>query len=285
MPRKPHGVVALFLAATIFAFVTLTVKLTSRYFSGFFVSGMRFIVGAILCGAVILWRYRGQRLKDPRMVILRGLFGSLSMITSYAAVSMTGPGRAALLGNTYPLFVAIFGALFFGEKLKPRTLIAILVCTAGAILVMEDGSGSALSGDLLALGSAVLAGFAVNCVRRASAAGDNPFVLYFSPCLFGLPILALAPLPTAAPGAVALLLLLFVALGSFAAQALMAVGYRSVPAGKGSVVFYWETALTVVLGLLFGGEKATLRYILGIVVIIAGLWLSRERAKADSPVS
>jgi drug/metabolite transporter (DMT)-like permease len=270
---------ALFLAASNFALVILFVKLASRHFSGLFVSGIRFATGALLCGAVLLFRRGGAGVKNPRWVLLRGLFGAASMVASFAAVSLTGPGRAALLGNTYPLFVALFGALFFKERLEAKSLLSLAVCTAGALLVMRDGSGAALSGDLLALANALLAGMAVNYVRRASAAGDNPFVLYLSPCLLGLPLLAFAPLPASPPPASAVLLLALVGLGSFSAQVLMSIGYRSVPAGRGSVVFYWETALTVLLGFLFGGESPNPRFLLGLCAILAGLWLNGGRPR------
>jgi drug/metabolite transporter (DMT)-like permease len=276
---RPAGVAALFLSATLFAFVTLAVKLASRSLSGYFVSGSRFLIGLTLCVAVIAWRRTGFRLKFPRMVILRGLFGAASMVSSYIAITLTGPGRATLLGNTYPVFVALFGALLFKEALSGRTMLSLAVCTGGAVLVMRDGSGAALSGDLLALGSAVFAGLAVNCVRRASSRGESPFILYLSPCIFGLPILAVAPMPSAPVGPWPLALLLFVGCGAFVAQALMSVGYRSVPAGRGSVVFYWETALTVLLGFLFGGEKPTLRFGIGVVVILGGLWLNGAAGK------
>lgn len=282
MPKPIGGELALFASATIFAFVTLSVKLASRYYSGYFISGTRFLVGTLLCLGIILW---GRRKAGPRpaivakkAIVLRGLFGAASMIASYAAIALAGPGRATLLGNTYPLFVALFGALLFKEGLKARNLISLIVCTGGAILVVRDGSGSALEGDLLAIGSALLAGLAVNFVRRASHAGASPFVLYLSPCLFGLPLLALAPLPASSGGPLALACLLFVGIGSFVAQAFMAVGYRSVPAGRGSVIFYWETALTVLLGLLVAGETINLRFLLGLGVILAGLWINRDKA-------
>lgn len=277
--KRVAGMAALFLAATNFALVILLVKLASRHFSGLFVSGVRFATGALLCGAVLLFRRGDARLRNPKMVLLRGLFGAASMVASFAAVSLTGPGRAALLGNTYPLFVALFGALFFKERLEARSLLSLAVCTAGALLVMRDGSGAALLGDLLALANALLAGMAVNYVRRASAAGDNPFVLYLAPCLFGLPLLAFAPLPSGPPPASAILLLALVGLGSFSAQVLMSIGYRSVPAGRGSVVFYWETALTVLLGFLFGGESPNPRFLAGLCAILAGLWLNGGRPR------
>jgi len=213
---RVKGQAALYLAATILALVSLCVKLASRYYSPLFVSASRFLLGAVFCVVTLSLGFPGTKPKRIGAVILRGFFGSLAMITSYAAVSLTGPGRATLLANTYPLFVAFFGALLFGEKVGARTFASALVCAGGAFLVVRDGSGAALSGDLLALASAVFSGFAVNFVRRASAAGENPFVLYLSPCLFGLPLLAFAPGPGPLihSGAAGLLLLFAVGFGA-----------------------------------------------------------------------
>jgi drug/metabolite transporter (DMT)-like permease len=271
-----RGYAALYSAATLFAFVSLFVKLASRYYSGLFVSASRFAIGLVLCIVVLFRHYGGVRPARPGLVAMRGLAGAASMAMSYAAISMTGPGRATLLSNTYPLFVAIFGVIAFGEPFKPRTLACVAICSAGALLVVRDGSGAAIAGDLLAVGSAIFAGFAINVVRKASQF-DNPFMLYLSPCFFGLPLFAFAPIPASSGGLVGISLLLGVGVLGFLAQAFMAYGYKSVPASSGSVVFYWETALTVLLGLLFAGERFTLRFAAGLALILAGLWLNGMR--------
>jgi len=281
--RVRGGYAALYSAAILFAVTSLLVKLASRYYSGLFVSASRFAIGTVLCVVVLAFGYRSLKPARPGLVALRGVFGAFSMVMSYAAISLTGPGRAALLCNTYPLFVAVFGAILFGERLRLRVLASIALCTCGAVLVMRDGSGATLAGDLLAIGSAVFAGVAVNIVRKATQL-DNPFMLYLSPCLFGLPLFLFAS-PGAGltgdgvpgGGAAGILLLLGVGVVVFFAQALMAFGYRSVQAGKGSIVFYLETVLTVLLGALFAGERFNLRFGLGLAMILGGLALNHAR--------
>jgi len=278
-PSRLRGESALYGAATLFALVSLCVKFAASRYSGLFVSASRFAIGAFLCGLIIAIGKRRVRRQDLGLVLFRGLFGALSMIATYVAIGLTGPGRATLLSNTYPLFVGVFGSLFFREKLSRRTVGSVAVCTLGAALVMRDGSGAALSGDLFALAGSLLAGMAVNFVRRASSAGVDPFVLYLSPCLFGLPLFLFAPPPSGSGGTVGILLLVAVGGGALLAQALMASGYRTVPASKGSVVFYWETALTVLLGLLFAGERMNLRFVFGLCLILVGLWINRSPAE------
>lgn len=275
---KIKGYAALYAAATLFAFTGIAVKLASARFHVYLVSGLRCGIGAALCLAVLVVFYRGYRPRNVKFLVLRGAVGALSMAMSYAAIALTGPGRAVLLSNTYPLFVALFGAAFFGEPLRARTAGSLALCIAGAALVVRDGSGASVAGDLLALASAVAAGFAVNCVRRLGST-ENPFAIYLSPCLFGLAIFAVAPLPSVPPDLGGMALVAAVGVGAFAAQALMAVGYRSVPAGTGSVVFYWETVLTLVLGAALAGETFNARFAAGFAAIVAGLVLNQLPAR------
>jgi len=274
--RPQEGQLALYAAAFIFAFTNLFVKLAGNGFSGLFVSGSRFAIGVVLATVAVLARKRRVDRATVPDLLLRGLFGAFSMIASYVAITMTSPGRAVLLANTYPVFVTIFGALFFGEKPGRRVWGSLALCVAGAVLVVRDGSGANLAGDIVAIASSLFAGIAVNYVRRASTRGVDPFLLYLSPAVFGLPVLFIAPEPASFPGLWPLLFLIGVGVGAFVAQALMARGYRSVSASKGSVTFFLETGLTVLLGALFAGETLSLRFVLGLVLIFSGLWFNRR---------
>lgn len=281
--RPMSGYLALYLSAALFGGVTILVRLASAYYGSLFVSAVRFAIGAAISVAVLLVRDHGIRPRAPRWLLMRGLFGAASMALTYAAISIAGPGRATVLANTYPLFVALFGALFFGESFRARTFIGIGVCICGAILVARDGSSANPLGDVLALVSAVGAGFAVNAVRRA-AAHDDPFMIYLSPCLFGLLLFPFARVGEAAAHAGWVGPLLLAAIGIFAllAQALMAHGYRSVSAGTGSVVFYSETILTVILGILFAGERINGRFLVGLAFILIGLRVNQSPGKPRS---
>ena len=268
---------ALYVSATVFAAVTLMVKLASAYYGALFISSVRFAIGAVLCVAALRIRYGGVRPVAWGYLALRGGVGVCAMVLGYVAVGLTGPGRATVLINTYPLFVVAFGTLWFGERFRARDLASIAFCIAGAILVVRDHSGAPMLGDLLALASAVFSGLAVNAVRKLGAT-DNPFTIYLAPCVFGLALFFVSPFPADLRAGVAgPLLLLGIGAASFFAQALMAWGYKEVSAGSGSVVFYWETALTIALGALIAGERMNLRFFAGLALILAGLRLNQTR--------
>lgn len=267
--KKPSGMVFLFASATSFAVCAVFIKLSSSSLGGAMVSGIRFLVGAILCVIVLVASGRGLKPVRPGLVVLRGILGAASMAMSYAAIGFTGPGRATLLSNTYPIIVAVVAFLVFREKPRIRSIVALGLCAIGALLVVRDGSGASLLGDALALGSAVFAGFAINIVRII-APFESPFMVYLSPCLFGLPTLLMRAGTQGPLDPTGIVFALIVGLLAFIAQILMVSGYKTVPASRGSVVFYFETGLTMVFGILMG-ERPNIQFFAGLALIACGL--------------
>lgn len=270
-----HGMMALLAAALLFATTTTLVRIASNSLSGYFISMVRFAVGAALSVAWLISARRGIRIVNKRDWLLRGFYGAISMTLSYMAISRTSGGRATMLSNTYPIFVALFGRIFFGQKLLPTAIPALALCTLGSVIILNDGSGYALAGDAMALLSAVFAGLAINHLKRARAT-DDPVSLYLSPCVFGLPVVASLALATGGmpvapqPGALAMAVGLGVVV--FGAQILMTWGYKYVNAASGSRVFYLEIIFAVALGALIG-ERLKPAFFAGAGVIMAALSL------------
>jgi drug/metabolite transporter (DMT)-like permease len=105
---------------------------------------------------LIFWLEKGFKIHDWKSWVLRGVFGSCSMVTCYWAIQITSSGRAVLLSNTYPLFVALYGFLFFHEKISWNRLAALVICFSGILLVFYDNAHSAQDGHLFRCMAATL---------------------------------------------------------------------------------------------------------------------------------
>ena len=263
------------LASLLFAVTTTLVRIASNSLSGSFVSTIRFTVGGAAAIAWLKFSGRGFKVVNKKDWLLRGLYGSVSMTCTYLAIAWTSGGRSTMLSNTYPIFVALFGSLFFGSKLLPTAIPALALCTVGSVVILNDGAGYSLLGDGLALVAAMLAGMAVNHLKRARTTED-PVSLYLSACMFGLPVAAALAagsggLPTRLP-LVPLLLSVLLGLVVFAAQILMTWAYKYVSAARGSRIFYLETVFAVGFGALIG-ERLKPAFFLGAAIIMGALWL------------
>jgi len=274
-------------SALLFAVTTTLVRIASNSLSGLFVSTIRFAVGGAAAIAWLRLSGRGFRVVNKKDWLLRGLYGSVSMTCTYMAIAWTSGGRSTMLSNTYPIFVALFGSLFFGSKLLPTAIPALALCTVGSVVILNDGAGYSLLGDGLALVAAMLAGMAVNHLKRARTTED-PVSLYLSACLFGLPVAAALAVGSGGLPArltlVPILLSVLLGLVVFAAQILMTWAYKYVSAARGSRIFYLETVFAVGFGALIG-ERLKPAFFLGAAIIMGALWLdgaaqARKAAKA-----
>ena len=265
------GAAAIFLSCALFACTSTTVKYISSRYDGMSISLSRFVVGGVLACAAIAITRRGFRVTDRRSWALRGIFGAVSMGLFYAGIQITSSGRATLLADTYPVFVAVFGFLFFGERIGPGRIAGVILGIAGSVIVFYDGSRYPLAGNLLCVGSAVTGAIAVHYLKK-SRESHNSFLVYLSPCVFGA-----AASAWAAPGLVrsvswnGAFFLAAVGVLAFAGQVLMSYGYRYVKATEGSIIGMSEILFSVMLSATLLGEHMTPRFFAGGAFVMAGL--------------
>lgn len=270
---KYKGEFLLICSAFLFSLTSILVKFLSEYFSGMFISLIRFIVGIILGYFVLKFNKIPIKVNDTKSWALRGIFGALGMITMYVGISLTSSGRATMLSNTYPIFVAFFGALFFKEKISFVFILSLISCVIGAIFIFWDNSNYSKLGDLIALLSGLSGGMAINYIRIGIKT-DNPIIIYLSTCVFGL---VLIPFTISEWKNITLLnfsYLLIIAIIAFVAQITMTAGYKYVTATKGSIISYTGIPMTLILSHIFVKEIFKGKFFVGIFLISFGLFLT-----------
>lgn len=92
----------------------------------------------LLGGALVLLR---QPLAVPRADWVPLLWLTLTNMLVWQALMILAlqslsSGRAAILGYTMPIFAAVFGALLFGERLRPRAWAGVAAAALGVLLLL-----------------------------------------------------------------------------------------------------------------------------------------------------
>jgi drug/metabolite transporter (DMT)-like permease len=136
---------------------------------------------------------------QPRRLLLRGLLGFGGLTCFYYGLTHLPIADATVLQYTNPVFTALLAALFLGEHLSRRELVATLASFAGVVLVARP---SALAGAaalptlplLVALLGALLSASAYVAVR-AMGTSEHPLVVVFYLPLVSVPL----ALPTVIP--------------------------------------------------------------------------------------
>ncbi|MEJ5273110.1 MAG: DMT family transporter [Spirochaetota bacterium] len=270
---KYKGELLLIISAFLFAIASILVKFISKQFSGMFISLIRFIIGIIMGYFVLKFQKIPIKINDTKSWILRGIFGAIGMITMYVGISLTSSGRATMLSNTYPVFVAFFGWIFFGEKISLNSILSLILCIIGAVFIFWDNSNYSKLGDFIALISGISGGMSINYLRKG-VKFDNPIIIYLSTCIFGLILIPFTLKEWKNINLINLLYLFLVAIIAFIAQITMTEGYKYINATKGSIISYIGIPLTLLLSYIFVNEIFKKKFFIGIILISLGLFLT-----------
>ena len=157
-------------------------------------------LAAIILLPVFLYRQRKYGVKFPKAILLfpllGGIFTALDHGTWNSSLRYTSAANATLLGNTAPLWVALFAWLILRQKLKGSFWVGLAFALGGAVIVLGSDfirHPSIGLGDLLGVGGGCVLrrllhrhragspedGYALVCVagrryRSPYIAGDHP---------------------------------------------------------------------------------------------------------------
>lgn len=206
-----------------------------------------------------------------------------------ASLGLTSIASSVLLVATQPVFVALLGRLFLGERVEPRAALGIGVALLG-LTAITGGNVRFLSGawrgDLLAIGGAIAIAAHYLLVRRLRATVDLlPLMALLTPLAAALLFLAALaagdPLVGYPPRAYLLFFLL--GLGPTAVgHTLLNWALRYLKAYQVNVAVLGEPLGATLLGLLLFGERPPLHVLAGGAIVICGIVLAWSSAAPRS---
>jgi drug/metabolite transporter (DMT)-like permease len=277
---------------TLWATSIIAAKVVVRSLPPFTAATARFALAtAIMWG---LWTFLPKRRQRPEgrdwvFLALAGFFQtSLYFALQYAGVKLTSAASTAVIVNTRPIFVAILAVFLLDEKLRGKTIFAIIMGFTGVLIIASQGSLQNLSlstdhflGDMLIVFNA-LSG-AVGLVLTKKVLGRfNPFAALVFTVTFG----AIGLIPFAVfeiwqgegvPPTTWLPWLLLIYQAIFCtviAHFLWNNVLSRLDASKSAVFLYVTPVVGVILAYLLLDEPITIYLAIGAVLVLVGAYQS-----------
>ena len=202
------------------------------------------------------------------------------ILWAFAALWLT-TGELAVLNATSPLWGAVMGVAFLGERLSIARIAGLLIGIAGVVLMARPGADNAtLLAALAGLGAAACYGFIGVYLRRwAPDAPGKGLAMgtQLGAGLVVLPLIALAP-PTATPDLFILGCVLAVGVLSGAVAYLLYFRLiQDIGATGALTVTYLIPMFAMLWGALFLDEPVTPQMVGGAALVIAGTLLVLRR--------
>ena len=253
------------------------------------------LAGAFLCGWVGL-RGRWRRLPAGAWLwcLLPAVAFSSDLWLWHRSILLVGPGLATLLGNAQVFFMALAGALLFGERLGPRFLLGLVLAFAGLWLMLGQGWNALPPGFRhgVWLGLATGLCYAIYNVSLRSA---QRRATAFDPDMSVAQVLALASLGSAAvlglagaaegvsfaiPGTRSLLALAALAVfGHGVAWILISGAMQRLPIALVGLLLLLQPLVAFALDVLLLQRATAPREWLGLAVSLAGIFVAGSRRR------
>ncbi len=274
----------------------ILIKKSLIAFTPFEIGAIRVGVSGLLMAYIGIPTLRRMSKNTLLWVALAGFFGNfLPMFLFPLAQTQVSSSLAGILDSLVPAFVLILGFLFFGIRSKPIQIIGAIVGFIGAYALMYF---SEFRGEESQLGYALLVVLATACYALSALIikqklqhvpsmqlSGGVFTIWMIPSLFILIFTGFFthfksnPETWEAMGYLSILTVL----GTAIAMILYYKLIQNTSPVFASTVTYLLPVVAVIWGLL-DGERFTIWYLVGGLLILLGIYLIREKKKDVRPV-
>lgn len=220
------------------------------------------------------------RTARPLVHVFRGTINTVSMLSTFVALSITPLAEVTALSFTAPLFATLGAIFFLGEKVRMRRWIAIGVGFVGALLILRPGFAEIGPGPLLALLASALWAMALLIIKVQSRTDSSVTIaLYMGAVMSPLALAAAIPFWTWPDPRQFLMLAGIAALGTLG-QVALNQSFREADATVVLPFDYlkliWATALGFVV---FGEVPDAWTWIGGTVIFASTVYIAWREAK------
>jgi len=293
--NQPRPLVLLAIGVTILAWASafIVIRGTGPYFSGGALALGRLVVGTVLLGLVMVLgrKWVAPNRREWLLIVGFGVlwFGAYNVALNTAEQSLDA-GTTAMIVNIGPILIALGAGLVVREGIPKWLAIGAGVACLGVVLIGLGTGGSELGngvGVLLALVAAVTYAAGVLLQKPALKRLPNAQVTWLG-CAIGL----IATLPFAgdlvrdladAPPQGILGVLYLGAIPTALAFSTWAYALSRMPAGQLGVSTYIVPPLAIIMGIIAFQEIPHVLAIVGGVVCLVGVALSRRTTRVAEP--
>jgi len=229
----------------------------------------RGVFSLIIIATIMIYRKDSFLAGNKKMLITRGIFGGLGLLTFFYTISKMKLGDASILLQMAPVFVIIFAKFFLKESIPKSFYLILVLALAGAIFVIKPTWENLISFPAITgISSAIFAAAAYISIRKLGL-HHSPFLItcYFigGSIIFSIPLM----IPSfKIPTQTEIFYLLFIGVFSALGQICLTRAYQMEKAGIVSIIGYSAVIHHGLWGYLAFGELLDVYSIIGGTLIL-----------------
>lgn len=284
--KEIQGARALVLSSLSFSLMTVCVKKLGGRIPVSEIVLVRSLVSIALTGTAMLHGRVNPFGSNRRLLLLRGICGSIALLCFFEAITALPLASATVLQYTYPTFTAGAAWLLLGERLRRRIGIAVVLGWIGVVLVIQPEwlgvgpDGLAVQPVMAALGGALFTALAYVCVRHLSAKEHPLLIILYFP-LVSIPLtLPMVMQNGVWPLGLDWVWLLGVGVLTQLGQIWVTKGLSYLPAAKATSLNYVQVLFAASWGWIWFNESITAFTCMGAALVLGASFISLSSRRA-----
>lgn len=270
--RPVVGVFWMVVTGLCFVAVTALVKLNGPRIPAAEAAFLRYSLGLLFL-IPIFKSLRSVKLepKHWKLFAIRGFFHTFGVTLWFFSMTQITISEVTAMNYLTPVYVTIAAALFLGEKLALRRLLAVLTALIGAIIILRPGFRELSAGHFAMLGAAVV--FCISYLTAKLLADEVPATVVVAMLSISVTI-GLAPLAFSVwitPTWHEVAMLFGVACFATAGHYTMTLAFASAPLTVTQPVTFLQLVWAVSLGYFAFGEGVDIWVVIGGFVILGSV--------------
>ncbi|MEM7524669.1 MAG: DMT family transporter [Pseudomonadota bacterium] len=239
---------------------------------------IRYAVGLLLVSPALVSALR--RHMSPKVWALYGVRGAVhgvAVILWFYAMARIPMAEVTALGYTAPIFVTIGAALFLGERLRARRIIAVLIGLAGVLIILRPGFQEIGAGQIAQLVAAPLfaASFIIAKLLTSEARPTEIVAMLSLGCTLMLLPFALAEWRD--PTWEEVFWLTMTAICATAGHYTLTKAYQCAPITVTQPVSFLQLVWATLLGVVMFAEPVDAFIVAGAAIIVGSAWYIARR--------
>ena len=201
----------------------------------------------------------------------RGLAHSIGVALWFFAMARIPIADVTAMNYLAPIYVTIGAALFLGERLALRRVLAVVVALVGALVILRPGFREIGSGHFAMLAAAVVFGASYLLAKLLTDQTNAVIVVGMLSFWVTLGLAPMAAHVWVTPDLHTILVLFVVACLATAGHYTMTLAFRSAPLTVTQPVTFLQLVWAVSVGTLFFGEAVDIWVVIGGLVILGSV--------------
>ncbi|MDX5412360.1 MAG: DMT family transporter [Rhodobacterales bacterium] len=201
----------------------------------------------------------------------RGLSHSIGVALWFYAMARIPIADVTAMNYLAPIYVTLGAAVFLGEKLAARRVVAVIVALIGALIILRPGFREIGSGHLAMLGAAVVFGASYLLAKLLTDETNAAVVVGMLSIWVTVGLAPMAIAVWVPPTPKALVVLSLVALLATAGHYTMTLAFAAAPVTVTQPVTFLQLVWAVALGALFFDEGVDIWVVAGGLVILGSV--------------